>query len=222
MIDIQVIEIRDVLPLTEVFLADVATPTIIALGRDFNSAHKVFINEAASPNVMVLSDTRLMAEIPFGLTTGINSVVVISNRLTNAERSKMTFSLPDQPKPVQGLERLIQKFIKIMLQEPNRDIWSPKIGGGLLGLVGKTFGKGSEGVQAAASSTLAADMQVAVDRARRQLIAIQGNSPSTAATERLLYARLIETQFNPSEMALYGRIELASHAGQQAVVRLEV
>lgn len=223
MIDIQVIEIRDVLPVKEVSIVPgVNPPTLLILGRGFQTAHRVFINDFESPNVFIINSTSLTAEVPFDLVVNINSIVVVSSRLTDTERSRITFGLSDQPKPVQGIERLIQKFLKVMLQTPRRDIWSPKIGGGLLDMVGKTFGKGSEGVMAAASSTLAADMQVAVDRTRRQIISLQANSPQTAATERLLYARLVETQFLPHEMALYGRIELASQAGQSAVVRLEV
>jgi len=223
MIDVQVIEVRDVLPVKKVSIAEgIEPPTLVVDGLDFNSAHRVFINNIEATNVIVVSATRLAVEVPFELVVNINSVTVISNRLTSTERSKITFGLSDQPKGVQGIERLIQKFIKVMLQSPKRDIWSPNVGGGLLDLVGKTFGKGGRGITAAASSTLAADMQIAVDRARRQIIAIQANAPNTSATERLLYARLLESQFLPHEMAMYGRIELASHAGQSAVVRLEV
>lgn len=223
MIDIQVIEIRDILPISDVYLAEDTDPPILVVnGKDLNSTNRVLINNVEASNVVVISSTKLTVEVPFELVVPINSVVAISNRLTATERSHIAFRLNDRPNGVQGIERLMQKFIKVMLQEPNRDIWSPNIGGGLLSLVGKTFGKGGGGVSAAASSTLAADMQVAVDRARSQLIAIQANSPYTASSERLLYARLLETQFLPHEMAIYGRIELASHAGQAAVVRLEV
>lgn len=223
MIDIQVVEVRDVLPISAVYVAEgVDPPTLVVDGRDFNSVHRVFINNVEASSVVVISSTRLTAEIPFELVVNITSVTAVSNRLTSTERSKITFGISDQPKAVQGIERLIQKFLKILLQGTNRDIWSPSIGGGLLDMVGKTFGKGSGGVTAAASSTLAADMQIAVDRARSQLIAIQANSPVTNSTERLLYARLLESQFLPHEMAMYGRIELASHAGQSAVVRLQV
>ena len=160
--------------------------------------------------------------MPFELVTPISSIVVTSSRLTQTDRSKISFRMNDQPNAVQGIERLIQKFLKVMLQTPGQDIWSPNTGGGLLGSIGKTFGKGSLGVTTAASGTLAADMQVAVDRARRQVMTIQANSPMTTASERLLYARLLESKFLAHEMALYGRIELANHAGQSATVRLEV
>lgn len=221
--DIQVIEIRDVLPVKEVSIVEGSDPAVLVIrGRGFQAASRVFINDIPATDVMVVNSTKIMAEVPFELVVNINSVVVISNRLTNTDKSRITFGIQDQPKAVQGIERLMQKFLKVMIQSPGRDIWSPKIGGGLLDLVGKTFGKGSEGVTAAASSTLAADMQVAVDRARRQVISAQANSPQTAASEKLLYAKLLETQFLPHEMALYGRIELTSQAGQAAVVRLEV
>ena len=223
MIDIQVIEVRDVLPLTRVSIAEGVEPaTLVLEGRDFNNTQYVFINNIQATNATVVSSTLITVEVPFELVTPITSVVVTSNRLTQTERSKISFKLNDQPSSVQGIERLIQKFLKVMLQTPGQDIWSPNVGGGLLGSVGKTFGKGSLGVTTAASGTLAADMQVAVDRARRQIMAIQANSPSTTASERLLYARLLESKFLAHEMALYGRIELASHAGQSAMVRLEV
>lgn len=221
--DIQVIEIRDVLPITRVQLSENTDPPVLLVtGKDFNSAHSILINGTKATGTVVVSDTLIAAEVPFELVVPITSVVVVSNRLTRTDRSKITFSLEDQPSAVQGIERLIQKFLKILLGSPQRDIWSPNVGGGLLDLVGKTFGKGNTSVQGAASSTLAADMQIAVDRTRRHIIALQANSPSTAATERLLYARLLETKFMPREMALYGMIELASHAGQSSVVRLEI
>lgn len=223
MIDLQVIEVRDLLPITKVSIVEGSNPaTLLVEGIDFNSAHTVYVNNVKAVTVAVISSTIMTVVVPFELVIPINSVAVVSNRLTQTERSKITFGIGDQPKPVQGIERLIQKFLKVMLQSPGRDIWSPNVGGGLLDLVGKTFGKGSNGVTAAASSSLAADMQIAVDRARRHVISVQANSPSTSVSERLLYARLLETQFLPHEMALYGRIELASHAGQSALVRLEV
>lgn len=223
MLDIQVIEVRDVLPLTRVSIAEGVEPaTLVVEGHDFNNAQYVYINNVQVSDAIILSATMLTAVIPFDLVTPINSVAVTSNRLTQTERSKISFRMSDQPNSVQGIERLIQKFLKVMLQTPGQDIWSPNIGGGLLGAVGKTFGKGSIGVTSAASGTLAADMQVAVDRARRQIMGIQANSPMTTASERLLYARLLESRFLAHEMALYGRIELANHAGQSATVRLEV
>ena len=223
MIDIQVVEVRDVLPLSKVYIMENVEPaTLVLEGHDFNNTQYVYINSIQAVNVVIESSTKITVEVPFELVTSINSVVITSNRLTNTERSMISFRLNDQPTAVQGIERLIQKFLKVMLQTPGQDIWSPNIGGGLLGSVGKVFGKGSLGVTTAASGTLATDMQVAVDRARRQIVAIQANSPSTSASERLLYARLLESRFLAHEMALYGRIELANHAGQSAAVRLEV
>lgn len=223
MIDVQVISIRDVLPVTRVFLAEDESPlTLIIEGRDFNSANTVYINNIRAESAIVTSSTVITAVVPYDMVTPINSVEVVSNRLTRTDRSKITFGFGDQPRGVQGIERLIQKFLKALLQTPGRDVWSPNLGGGLLNLIGKTFGKNNTGITSAASSSLAADMQLAVDRARRQLVAVQANSPSTVATERLLYARLLESKFLPYEAALYGKIELASHAGQTAVVRLEL
>jgi len=215
MVDLQFIEIRDILKLTQVaHVAGSNPPTLAVGGVDFNSAQDVLINEVKSPDVIITSSRELLAQIPSGqVGQSIRSVVVTSNRLTRTDRSFITFGLTDTPGTVDGFTRLIQTFLKIMLQSPGTDAFSPKIGGGLLRAVGQLVKRPNSG-------TLVADFKRAADESRRQIMSLQANNPRLSMTERLLYARVTEARFLPETLTLEGRISIGNQAGNGSVVGL--
>jgi hypothetical protein len=141
----------------------------------------------------------------------IRSIVVISSKLRKIERSKIMFRLGDSPKSVDGFERLIQTFLKIMLQSTNTDIFSPKLGGNLLSAVGKPISNPS-------TQSLTTDFALAVTRARQQIMALQVGDPTLNLNERLAFARVLEVKFIPNELALLGRVYLGNQAGRQSSV----
>lgn len=206
---------RDVLVITGVsFVPDIEPQTLLVKGKDFNSAYEVYINESRSPSVVISNNQTLLAQVPDEAVGGpIRSIVVVSSRLTKTERSKVMFRLGDSPKSVDGFERLIQTFLKIMLQSTNMDIFSPKLGGNLLNAVGKLIGNPS-------SQTLTTDFSLAVTRARQQIMALQVGDPTLNLNERLAFAKVLEVKFVPNELALLGRIHLGNQAGRQSAVGL--
>ena len=215
MVDLQIIEIRDVLKLVSIAIVPGSIPpTLLVRGQDFNHAQDVYINDAKSPDVIIASSRELLVQIPeTQIEVPIVSVVVSSNRLTKTDRSQITFGIGDTPGTVDGFTRLIQTYLKIMLQAPGTDIFAPKVGGGLLRAVGQQ-------VSGPSSTTLVADFKRAADEARRQLMGIQAGNPRLTMTERLLYARVLEAKFNPAELSLVGRISIGNQAGNGSVVGL--
>ena len=215
MVDLQIIEIRDVLKLTGVEnVTDASPPTLLIRGVDFNSARDVYINEVLSPDVVITSNRSLLAQIPstqVGLP--VVSIVVSSNRLTMTDRSFLVFGLGNAPGSVDGLTRLIQTFLKLMLQTPGSDIFAPRSGGGLLRAVGQLIGNPSR-------RTMVADFKRANDETRRQILSLQAGNPKLGITERLLYARVVEARFVPTTLTLEGRIAFGNQAGQGSVVGL--
>jgi hypothetical protein len=183
-------------------------------GVDFSSARDVIINEAKSPSVIIQSKNLLYAQMPSNVGS-IRSVVVISNRLTRTKRSTIKFIIGDTPSYVSGIERLVQTFLKLLLQTPGTDAFAQNIGGGILGAVAKIGRSGG-------ATSMTADVQLGVDRVRKQLIAIQTNDPALAVSERLLYARLLSAKFSPQEQTLFCRIDIANQASQSTVVGLGV
>lgn len=215
MVDLQVIEMRDILTVTGVaYVPNFEPPTLMIRGQDFNNAYEVYINEAQSPSVVISNSQMLLAQVPTTEESApIRSIVVVSSRLTKTERSKVMFRFGDSPKSVDGFERLIQTFLKIMLQSTNTDIFSPKLGGNLLNAVGKLISNPS-------SQTLTSDFALAVTRARQQIMALQVGDPTLNLNERLAFAKVLEVKFVPNELALLGRIHLGNQAGRQSAVGL--
>jgi len=217
MIDLQIIENRDILAVKKVDVMDVdGIRTVAVRGLDFRSAQSVFINEVKSPSVVISTNTLLYAQVPDSTQARIKSVTVVSNRLTKTKRSTIRFVIGDTPSYISGLERLVQTFLKVLLQTPGTDAFSKKIGGGVLGAVAKT------GSNTGDAASMTADVQLGVDRTRKQLIAIQANDATLALSERLLYARLLGARFSKTEQTLYCRIEIASQAMQSSIVSVGV
>ncbi len=213
MVDLQVIEMRDILRVTGVtFVPNFSPSTLIVHGKDLNEAYEVYINERKSPSVVISSSEILLAQVPETEDGApIRSIVVISSKLRKIERSKIMFRFGDSPKSVDGFERLIQTFLKIMLQSTNTDIFSPKLGGNLLSAVGKLIGDPS-------TQSLTTDFALSVTRARQQIMALQVGDPTLNLNERLAFAKVLEVKFVPNELALLGRIHLGNQAGRQSDV----
>jgi hypothetical protein len=214
MVDLQVIEIRDVLLVSGVRPVPGFTPrTIRVYGKDFRSVYEVYVNDALSPSVFVITNQEMLVQVPTSLGRApIRTVQAISNKLTNTDRSKITFRIGDTTSGVSGMTRLVQTFLKLLLQTPGRDIFAWKLGGGLLRTVARQTTRGG--------GSMVADLTVGVERASRQLMNLQSANSALPLTERLLFAHVIEAKFIQSELALVGRIGIGNQARQRGVVAL--
>lgn len=217
MIDLRIIEVRDIIPILQVELVHGLSPkTYRARGLDFRYVQDVWINDVKSPSVFIEDDRTLYAQVPDAVVSqGLLSIQAVSSRLTNTQGSRIDFALGDATGTISGIDRLVQTFVKLLLQTPGTDAFARSLGGGVLKAAGKLLGKRG-------ASSLVSDVQMGVDRVRRQLIAIQANDPYLVDTEKLLYARLLEARYSPNELSLNTRIDLANQALRSTVVSLEV
>ncbi len=187
------------------------------VGEDFRSVDEVTINESESPDVIVLSKTRLIAQLPDELQTtlDIRTVSVLSRRLTVTSRSLIRFRISDKPGTVRGIFRLLQLFMKILFQTPGSDIWNRKSGGGGLKNVGETFSS-EEGAD------IIADFVISVSNTSRQIVATQGREPRLPRDERLLTAKVLRVTYDRNIGALLATVEVTSQAGRAATANLEL
>lgn len=185
------------------------------LGQDFTSVDEVLINEQVSPEFAVLSRTRLLAQIPAGVTGIVRSVAVTSRKLTITERSFLKFRVSNVPSKVTGILRLVQVFVKILFTTPGTDIFNRRLGAGGLKNIGRTFSK-------AESGGIISDFVVSVENTSRQIITMQGRQPSLPQDERLLAARVRSARFSANEAALLVGVEVTSQAGRAALANLTV
>ncbi len=187
------------------------------IGDDFRSVDEVLINEIASPDVLVLSKNRLIAQLPDSLQKSPNivGVTVTSRNLTVTSRSIIKFRVSDQPGRVSGILRLLQVFLKTLFTTPGSDIWSRKTGGGGLKRIGQTFGADEGG-------SIISDFVISVANTSRQIVSIQGRDSSLPRDERLLSAKVRTATFNRELGAVLTSVELTSQAGRAATANLEL
>lgn len=187
------------------------------IGQDFRSVDEVIINDSPSPDVIILSKTRLIAQIPDFLqeSLDVRSVSVLSRKLTITDRSYLRFRVSDTPGTVKGILRLVQLFLKVLLQTPGTDIWNRKAGGGALKNIGETFG-------ADQGADIISDFVIAVDSTARQIVATQGREPRLPRDERLLTAKVISVGYARDIGALLAAVEVTSQAGRAATANLEL
>lgn len=216
MADLRIIEVRDLLRVSTVAINPYVIPrTVTVHGQDFRYALEVWINETKSPSVFIQSNTMLLAQVPDSqLTSPIRTVSVVSSQLTATEISKIEFRVGNMPGTVGGISQLIQNFIKLLLQDPGSDIFARNLGGGLLRAVGQQTSKSGQ--------SLVADLQMGVDRTRKQIMTLQAGDRQLRPSEKLLYARLLDARFLVSELTVMGKIMLGNHAHQTASVNLEL
>lgn len=194
----------------------VSVRTLDISGDDFRSADEVLMNEVPSPSFVILSKTRLLAEVPDALKSStITSILVLSRRLVITPRSYIRFRIGSTASKTRGILRLMQLFLRVLLTTPGTDIFSPKLGGGALVHLGQSISV-EEGTDVVSSFI------VSVDNTAKQLIQIQGRNQATPPDERLMSARVLSAGFNKNETAIVASIELLSQAGRTAVAQLDV
>ena len=206
---VEVIELSSV-----VLLGGITPPTLRIVGKDFRSVGRVAINNIESPNVLISSRTVLDAEVPLGVNPlGINSIQVMSTRLTLSPQNLLQFRLLDVPTATNGIFRLVQLFIKVLFTTPGRDIFNQSLGGGALRNLGRTYDR-------ADSASIISDLHISSQQAARQLMAIQARSPRTPLNERLQSATVLSSEYVRDQQALYASIELLSQTNEATVLNL--
>lgn len=215
MIDIKVIVIKDILPVNRVSFVSNFSPLAIRIeGTSLLQANEVLINDIDSPEFMVLSDNALVAQVPTSqINSRIRSVTVLATKPSADRSSILHLDAGKTISSLKGLEKLVQYFSKILLQNPGSDIFNPTEGGGVLGLVGRVVSKKDSG-------SLAAALVSAVNQTRDQIIAKQAKLTRIPSDERLLRADTQGVGFNPTTTTLAARISIGAVSGKDAVANL--
>lgn len=215
-VDFQCVHLQEAVILNNVRVRPGPPRIVDVVGTDFRSVDEVLVNGQASPDVVVLSKTRLVAQVPEGaLDQRILSVTVLSRRLTVTPKSVLRFKIGKTPGKVTGILKLTQKFLKILFTTPGSDIFNPTLGGGALKNIGATFGIEN-------GDSVLHNLVIAIDTTARQIVGIQSRNASLPLDERLLSAKILRAGFNKEEGALDVAIEVTSQAGNAATANLEV
>ena len=215
MLDIKVIAIKDILAVSEVgFVPDFSPRTLDIRGHNLLRADEVYVNSFPSPEFIIVSDNKILAQVPNSqVTSTITSVTVLSTKPSADRSSFLHFEVGKTISALQGLEKLVQLFTKLLIQTPGSDSFHPDVGGGLLKLVGSNVGKNQ-------GKVLSAALVSAVNRTRDQLMKKQSTITRLPIDERLLRADVQSVGYNPNTTTLVARISVGAYSGRQAVANL--
>ena len=217
-IDLQTVHPQNTIPVSRTkFITLGGLLALDVTGEDFRSVDTVFINDVESPDVIVVSTTRLLAQLPDNLQSqpDVQSITVLSRELTLSASSVLRFRIGDTPGLASGILRLLQVFVKLLLARRGSDLFNPALGGGLLDDIGTTFGS-EEG------SNVLANARISVDRTARQIIAIQSQNGTLPRDERLLNAKLLGATFSRASASMFLSVEVTSQTGTPARLNLEL
>lgn len=215
MLDLKIMAVRDILPIAAVDFARGISPLSLDItGQGYSAATSVVINEMPAPEFIVMSDTQIIAEIPSTQANSpIRRVAVYAEKPRPSISSVLLFEAGRSVRALHGIERMVQQFVKLLLQTPGSDKFAKDQGGGLLSMVGRNVDpRDKRGIQTVVVS--------AIDRTRDQMIALQSRVKSLPNDERLLTAEADGVGFNADTTTLLARINLAAASGKQAVANL--
>lgn len=215
-VDLQIVFPQEEVRLNSIKLVPGPPFMLDIVGQDFRDVEEVLINGVESPNYVVLSRTRLLAQVPEVIENDrLVDVKVLSRTLRLTQRSLLRFSLTRTPQMVTGILKLMQLFLLVLLNTKGSDKLEKGKGAGALRAVGRTFGAEQGG-------DVVGGFIVAVDTAARQIVGMQASAPHLPLDERLLSATVLGAAFNKQAGALVVSVEITSMAGRAAVANLEV
>lgn len=216
-VDFQVVFPQQIIQLNSVQEVLGMTPrTVNVIGDDFRYIDEVLINGIRSPEVVLVSRRRLLAQVPLELgLSPVTTLTVVSNQLAITSQSVLSFQIGPTASKVTGVLRLMQLFLKILFTTPGRDVFAPRIGAAALKNVGTVFGADEGG-------NIISDFVIAVRTAQRQIIAIQARDASIPQDERLLSATVLSAGYNRDQAALVVSVEITSQTGRTALANVAV
>lgn len=202
--DYQVLSFKDAAPLRSVDLYSTSPMTLDIRGKDFVAVSDVIINGVKSPEFIVLSARRLLAEVPKAeRSSRIRSVTVLLARNGITSRSAIALQAVVPGAKATGFTRLMQAYLRLLFTTPGDDLENPELGGGLYRLIGFAGDAGS--LRAAAAR--------AVRDAEEHLLQLQAKNAQLTDAERLQSATLLSADYSASSTAVAIKLRLTAMDG---------
>ena len=116
---------------------------------DYSTVVKVIVNDNVIEE-LALFGKDLLAYIPEGMDTDeIRYAALISEETRTSSETMLRLGVGPIPTEIEGQDRLVQLFAKVLLQTAGSDIYYPAIGGGLLAVKNRGAVDGDLNVSAA-------------------------------------------------------------------------
>ena len=143
--DLGVIQKVARLPIVSYKVNSLFSPPLLDIqGRGgYTSILYIMLNDIKITNFSTLSDRRVVLEIPEEVTEIIDLSILASDS-KESEGYSITLGMNMKAVLVEGIDKVIQKTIKVLMSSPGSDIFNPTLGGGLESFVAENYSSHGE------------------------------------------------------------------------------
>lgn len=178
-------------------------------GEGFQNTAAVMINGYKSPTFVVLSDTRILADVPAAqFATPIRTVTVLKTELDNARSTVISFESAIPSTTQNTSTYIVQKFLKILLSSPGSDIFRPNLGAGLLSLLGPI---------PVAATAVGALVATKVQTAASSILEDQATQVTLSPDQKLSSVQVLSAEYSARDTALDVRLRIVAESGSSVV-----
>lgn len=218
--DLRVIKILDILPVTRIDLTGYSPMILVLTGRSFLETQSVFVNDVSMPlksaaeyGYTLISPSTIHVELPASMTeTVISKVVVFGNTSTLYETASIEFSLVGLNQ-IRGISCVVQQFLKLFLTTPGTDKFKRNSGGGIKNMAGVTLDdQGRQGI--------AARLMLSAKKCSEEIRASQ-MSGYILPEERLVEVIIGEVGFHTETGTTEIKLEIETEA-RRAIIKIGV
>lgn len=181
--DIRVAKLKNSLVVKNVVKVS-SNPAILQItGEKFESATEVLINNISAQQWVATENDIILVYLPASLSTvPITSVAVITEDFVKNIPNLVYFEIGNKIQAVEGIQKLIQNFVKILLQSPGSNKFQ-SVGGGLLKIAGQSLINGDK--------TARTDIIDAITRTKSYLFSAHSKNPKIPLSEKLLDVQIL-------------------------------
>jgi len=178
--DLLVTSVRASLPIKGKVNIVSKNPVILNVyGDKFQQARFVFINDIEVPTFNIITNSQIQITVPSSIPLQqIKSISILSELFVLDKTNLIYFDLGNSVRSLTGIQKLVQQFIKLLLQAPGTNLFNKDAGGGLLNMIGKN----TDGM----SQPITSDIVDAVNRTKNYIIAKQSKNKRIPLDERLM------------------------------------
>lgn len=188
-------------------------PSVVVAGEKLDQATEVQFNGVDAPEFVISSSTRLIVKIPVSqVGKPLTDLKVLSPVSVARQDAVLSFGVTSPPKKISGIDRLVQGWVMIFLTTPGSDIFNPTSGGGGASIIGRSTDRAGKGV--------AADLSLAIERTKQELLRLQSKNQKIPPSEKLLTSSLDVVQFGADTTVLSARVSIQNMLGDSAEVSL--
>jgi len=214
--DIKITTVSASLPVNQSVSIVSQNPIVIRItGQKFDQAKSVFLNDINIPNFIIENQTSMRVPVPDSLPVqNIKSVTVLTDSFEIGRGNIVYFDLSHSVRSINGIQKLIQHFLKILLQAPFSNLFDP-VGGGLLKLVGTNMNSNT-------GEPALSELIDAINRTKNYMLKKQASNKKIPLDERMMNVTIEGASVGNDKQSIHLSLTITNMLGQGATTIIKV